>query len=292
MTPAVSVILPCYNTGQDLPRALASLDAQSFRDFETIVVDDGSTEAATAARLDSLPDGIRLLRQENRGLAAARNAGMAAARGRFLLPLDCDDALAPDFLEKTVAALEAHGDAAFVFAHLKLTGDKSGVLAKNYNAFEQLFLNQLPYCLLMRADMWRSLGGYDEDMRHGYEDWEFNIRAAGRGLFGRVLPEPLFLYTVSAGGMLKSVSHRRHGQLWTTIQRRNRDLYRPRALFRLWRRWRRRPSSYPLWIYPALYLLHRLLPDPLFNRIFFLFWGLAASERTKTPPQKETPLVT
>ena len=194
--PRVSVVLPCFNAAEYLPRALASLRAQTLGDIEIIVVDDGSSDPATIAYLDALPGDIRLLRQENRGLSGARNAGIAAARGTYVTPLDCDDWLEPDFLEKTVAALEDNPGAGFAFAHLALEGDASGVLCKNYNFFEQLFLNQLPYCLTMPKHVWEQAGGYDSSLRHGYEDWELNIRLGGRGKFGVVVPEPLFHYRV------------------------------------------------------------------------------------------------
>ncbi len=276
----VSVVIPCYNGGALLPRALASVDGQSFRDFEIIVVDDGSDDRETLEVLAGLGSAVRLVRQENRGLAAARNAGMAAARGTYVLPLDCDDELDPSFMEKMVRTLQSRPDAAFAFSHLRLTGDKSGVLRKDYNLFTQRFLNQLPYCFLLRREAWLEAGGYDETMRLGYEDWEFNIRLGGRGCIGVVVPEPLFRYRVSGGGMLQSLSNRLHGQLWRDIRRRNPDLYGARALFAAWRRWRKAPMAYPAWALVGLLMAHGLLPDSIFNRLFTLLLGFSASART------------
>jgi glycosyltransferase involved in cell wall biosynthesis len=266
--PLISVILPCFNAVEFLPCALHSLHAQTFRDFEIIIVDDGSSDPATIAYLDALPDDIRLLRQKNRGLPGARNAGIEAAQGRYVVPLDCDDWLAPEFLDKTLAALLANPEAGFAFAHLALEGEASGALAKNYNFFEQLFVNQLPYCIMFRRDLWAAAGGYDETMRQGYEDWEFNIRLGGGGHYGVVVAAPLFHYRVSAKGMLKSISSARHGQLWHDIQRRNAACYRLPALFGCWRRWRRSPSTYPLVFYFGLLALHKLLSRSWFNAVF------------------------
>ncbi|MFZ0693430.1 MAG: glycosyltransferase family A protein, partial [Alphaproteobacteria bacterium] len=219
--PTVSVILPCYNAHRYLTRALDSVRAQTFRDFEIIVIDDGSTDPGTVAYLNQLPSDIRLVRQENRGLPGARNTGFHEARGKYVLPLDCDDWLEPTFIEKTLVALEAAPERAFAFAQMVLEGDAVGQLVKHYNFFEQLFLNQLPYCLLVRKSAWAAVGGYDESMREGYEDWELNIRMGGHGWFGAAVPEPLFHYHVSRSGMLLSMSSGLHGRLWTTIQRRN-----------------------------------------------------------------------
>ena len=279
----VSVVIPCYNGGAYLGDALASLRAQTYRDFEVIVVDDGSDDAETLRVLDGLGLDARLVRQDNRGLPAARNAGMAAAGGALVLPLDCDDGLEPDFLERTVAALDSDPDAAFAFSHLRLTGERQGVLAKDYNFFTQLFLNQLPYCLLMRKQTWERLGGYDETMRRGYEDWEFNIRAGANGLFGVCVPEALFRYRVSGAGMLKSISNRLHAELWRDIQDRNPDLYGPRALLACWRRWRHRPMAYPAWLLAGLWAAHRVLPGIAFNRIFAALTRYSASARAPTP---------
>ncbi len=111
--PRVSVVIPCWNQACFLPEAVESVVAQTFRSFEIVVVDDGSPDdtAAVAQRLAKHhPDvAIRLLRQENAGLAAARNAGIAAAHGELVLPLDSDDRIQPDYLERLVAALDADG---------------------------------------------------------------------------------------------------------------------------------------------------------------------------------------
>ena len=280
--PKVSVVIPCFNGGAFLADALASLDRQTVCDFETIVVDDGSDDAETLRVLESLPAHVRLVRHENRGLAAARNSGMKAAAGKYLLPLDCDDRLEAPFLERTLAVLEAEPDAGFAFTHLRLIGEKEGTLAKNCNFFVQLFLNQLPYCLLLRREAWEAAGGYDETMRQGYEDWEFNIRLGASGITGVVVGEPLFVYRVSGSGMLQGLSNRLHAQLWRDIQRRNPDLDRPRALVRAWQRWRGEPAAYPAWALAGLLLVHRLVPRTLFNRLFARLLRFSASARAAT----------
>jgi len=153
--PTISIVIPCYNSGATLPQTLDSLRVQSLQPCEIIVVDDGSTDPATVALLDSLSH-IRLVRQANAGLPAARNAGFAAATGELVLPLDADDWLEPDALEKLAAALAAHPEAAFAFAHIRLEEESHGVLRKHYNFFEQLFLNQMPYCILIRRAEWEA----------------------------------------------------------------------------------------------------------------------------------------
>lgn len=272
--PLVSVVLPCYNAHRFLGQALDSVRAQTFRDFEVIVIDDGSTDPETRQFLEKLPADVRVVHQENRGLSGARNRGFEEARGRLVLPLDCDDWIEPEFLDKALGAMEGQDKSrTFAFCQLALEGDAKGRLAKGFNFFEQLFANQLPYCMLMGKDLWRDVGGYDESMRQGYEDWEFNIRLARSGAGAVVVPEPLFHYRVSSAGMLLAISRKRHGLLWGKIQEKHAELYRLPSLWRLWRKWRRLPSARPLWLYMLLLASHRLLPERaflwLFNKAMF-----------------------
>lgn len=267
-SPAISIVLPCYNAHRYLAQALDSVRAQTWRDFEIILIDDGSTDPATIAFLDALGDDVRLVRQSNCGLPGARNSGFRAARGELVLPLDCDDWLEPTALERLHQALLDAGQSGFAFAQMKMEGDGEGVLAKKYNFFEQLFLNQLPYCILLRKRDWEAVGGYDESMRRGYEDWEFNIRLGAAGLHGIGVAEPLFHYRISQSGMLLSISGRSHGDLWQGVRRKHRDLYRLSSLQKTWRAWRTSPSSYPLWAYFPWLAAAMVLPNALFSAMF------------------------
>lgn len=279
--PLVSIVIPCFNGGADLPETLASLEKQSFKDFEIVIVDDGSTDEKTLALLQSLPPAVRLVRQENRGLPAARNIGMKEARGRYLLPLDCDDSLEPDFIKDGLALLETRQDIAFVFAQMRLTGELSGVTSKVYNPFAQLFLNQLPYCLLMRKSAWERAGGYDETFRQGYEDWEFNIRLSALGLHGASLDKPWFVYRVRKSGMLNSLSRGKHAQLWQAIQRKHKGRYKISALLALKNEWRQAPLPYPALLLLGLLLAHRLLPFSWFNALYARLLAFSAAKRAR-----------
>lgn len=277
--PAISVVLPCYNAHAFLARALDSLRTQTFRDFEIVVVDDGSTDPQTIEMLDGLPEDIRMIRQENRGLAGARNRGFSEARADLILPLDCDDWLAPEFLAAAHRAVTRAPMPSFVFADLVLEGESEGILQKPFNLFEQLFFNQLPYCMLMPRSAWDSIGGYDEEMRLGYEDWEFNIRLGLNGFNGIALGKPYFHYWVSSGGMLASISRARHISLWRHIRTKHAKAYRLSALWRLWREWRRKPSVRPLFPYLVWDIAYRILPDAILLGIFRMLRPFSHSAR-------------
>jgi glycosyltransferase involved in cell wall biosynthesis len=268
--PAVSVIVPCYNGGRFLDDLCASLAAQTFRDFETVIVDDGSTEEATARKLASLDPAIRVLHQENRRMAAARNVGFRAARGEFVLPLDCDDRIEPSFLAETVAILrDAPPEVGFAFSHMQLVGVMDGVMARHFNRFDQLFLNQLPYCMLIRRSAWEAAGGEDETMHDGGEDWEFSLRLLRAGFRGVEIAKPLLIYRVSPDGMLMSRTARRHGTIWRYIRAKHRDLYRLPALIASWRSSRAAPGKIAPLKAAGLLGLAKLLPEAWFNSLFF-----------------------
>ncbi len=125
MNSTASVIIPCYNVEPYIGSALESLLSQTFTDFEIVAVDDGSTDA-TAAALARFAAGdvrIRILSQSNRGVSAARNRGLDAARGTYVFFVDPDDRAHPEMLAKGVAAMERTGADCCIFAYRRRFGD-------------------------------------------------------------------------------------------------------------------------------------------------------------------------
>lgn len=198
-TPAVSVVIPCHDYGRYLPQALGSVLAQTFRDWELVIVDDGSTDdSADVARslIAQHPERrIRLLQQANAGVSAARNTGIAASTGRYILPLDADDVIAPTMLEKTTAVLDS--DPAIAIASTDIfafTDDDLPAQVLPMPAYSRALLLQrliMFYCSLFRREAWEAVGGYNEDMRAG-EDWDFWIGCAEKGFDAHHIHEPLF----------------------------------------------------------------------------------------------------
>jgi glycosyltransferase involved in cell wall biosynthesis len=267
----VSVVIPYFNAHQTIAETLASLAQQSYRDFDITIVDDGSTEPEAAAALVGLDPSIRILRQENRGLPGARNAGVAASTGELVLPLDSDDLLEPEALQRLVAALDSTPGADIAFSWARRFGDETGVSPMTLNPFEQRFLNQAPYCMLMRRRAVTAIGGWTDAMRDGYEDWEFNLRLAASGARAAIIKEPLFLYRVRAAGMLRSRTMTKHGEIWRDIRRRNAALFRPSALLAAWRASRFTPSVWPLSYSAAWGVVLALTPPRFLNTAYRLF---------------------
>lgn len=194
--PGVSVVIPCFNQGEFVLDAIMSVFEQDFESWEIIVVDDGSTDPATIAVLDGMAyPRVRLIRQRNGGLPAARNTGMRAAVGTFLVPLDADDELGAGFLTQMVAALSARPDAAFAHCWAELFGDVEQVWAtRPFDRYAELYSNSVVGCVLLRRDAWEAVGGYDETLLAGNEDWELWVRLTKLG-WGQVqVLAPLFRY--------------------------------------------------------------------------------------------------
>ncbi len=205
--PLVSVIIPCYNQGQFLAESIGSVQASDVDDYEIIVVDDGSTDPETCRILDRLTyPRTRLVKRQNGGLAAARNSGIGEAKGQYILPLDADDRISPQYLSQAVAVLEADRSVGIVYCRAERFGAESGPWRLPRFSRWRMALGNLIFCsaLFRRAD-WALVGGYDEALRRGWEDWDFWLSLLEQGRTVRCLELTGFYYrknqTSMAAGM-------------------------------------------------------------------------------------------
>ena len=211
--PLASIIIPTYNCAALLPRALESALTQSIGPVEVIVVDDGSTDD-TPAVLAGYADRVVPIRQANAGPSAARNQGLAAARGAFVGFLDGDDAIHPEKLSCQVAALAARPQCGWVYSDCWIEDTESGLRVRaserfNYGGrlalegwlFEALLPgNFIPvHTLLVRRATLEAAGCFDERLR-GVEDFDLILRLAALAPAGYV-PEPLATYYVRPGSL-------------------------------------------------------------------------------------------
>jgi glycosyltransferase involved in cell wall biosynthesis len=195
--PRVSVVMPVFNAGAHLRQALDSVGSQTWRDFELVIVDDGSTEARTLAILEEAArrPGISLHRTPNRGPSHARNLAIERARADYILPLDADDYLAPSFLEKTVPLLDADPELGVAYTWVGLVGSHHGVWRTGDFSVKALLARcTIHVASLFRRGVWADAGGYDPRFVESCEDWDLWLGAAARGWRGRCVPEVLVYY--------------------------------------------------------------------------------------------------
>ena len=227
-TPRVSVIIPCFNYGRFLKESLASVAAQTLKPIETLVIDDGSTDPTTLSILDNLSDpGVKVIHQENRGLAGARNSGIQRALGDYIYFLDADDVLFPECLAKLAGLLCENRAVIAACCGVELLGGvRHGTEWRaRYDPYRILVENSWAAGLMLRKRSMQELSlTYDESMRHGYEDWEFNIRLVQTGYPIAVHPGALYYYRIHRNSMLNAARHR-HAELVSYIRKKHQRLF-------------------------------------------------------------------
>lgn len=214
----VSVVIPCYKQAQYLGECIESVLQQTYRNIEIIVVNDGSPDN-TLEVAKKYP--VRIVDKPNGGVSSARNAGIAIARGKWILTLDADDMIEPTFIETTIGVDDIVGTAQRTF------GDENNIYkmpSEHPTYEEELEINQTNCASLYKREIWEKIGGNDETMRDGYEDWDFWIRAMHEGYSMTIIQKPLMLYrkhgvsmmtdTLSKHGRIREFMKNKYKQLW------------------------------------------------------------------------------
>ncbi|HYZ74814.1 MAG TPA: glycosyltransferase family A protein [Chthoniobacterales bacterium] len=243
----VSVIIPAFNAARNIRQTLDSVRVQTYQSFEVIVVDDGSTDDTCAVVGEFVQEDSRfyLVRQENRGVGDARNAGIRKARGQYIAPLDADDLWYPEKLEKQVARLAHCGpETGLVYCWSDLT-DERGELMEHGDQYK--FEGRLDHVLvltcilgnasvpLFRRAALEKVGPYltraEQHGAQGCEDWDLALRVAERFNIG-VVPEYLLAYRQSGSSMSVDTESMATSYTLTMGRARQRNRHVPSALFR------------------------------------------------------------
>ena len=207
----VSILIPLYNQGKFVTETLESIFAQTYKDFEVVCVDDASTDDSLAV-VTKFADRVRVFSNPtNRGLPATRNIALGHSVGDLILPLDSDDWIEPDYLEKTVARMMDGVGVVSTWIHIFGLGREStGAPGSSYPIFvptlEQITSgNTLAVCSLIRRETLLEVGGWPEDFTRGSEDWALwcSIVALNKWKID-VIPEYLFHYRVHKNSMCRS----------------------------------------------------------------------------------------
>jgi glycosyltransferase involved in cell wall biosynthesis len=213
--------------------AVESCLAQRDADVRVVIVDDGSDDGYTPAACDGcLGRRVRVIHQENRGLPAARNRGAAGAGSEYLAFLDADDWVEPTFTARLHGAIrqEAAGgggeDISHAYCQERLVEKGSGVWrVPDWDPLLMMITNLHPVTALVRRACFEAVGGFDESMRHGYEDWELWLRFVERGWRGARVREPLFVWRRHSDSTMVMNVIGRHDELYAGIRARHRALF-------------------------------------------------------------------
>ncbi len=232
MTKKVSIIVPCYNQAHYLKASLGSVLSQTFLDWECIIVNDGSPDntAEVAKKWCAKDDRFIYLEKQNGGLSSARNAGIKIAKGEFILPLDADDLIHQDYLNKTVPVLYQNKKLAIVSCYSKFFIDSIDNITyqlkpKGDNYKWLLYVNQLVATSLYRKSCWKTVGGYDENMKKGFEDWEFWLSITKLGWHYKIEEEFLFYYRKAKQSMLVDTINNHFEENKEYIVKKHKELY-------------------------------------------------------------------
>ncbi|MBU0946525.1 MAG: glycosyltransferase family 2 protein [Proteobacteria bacterium] len=199
----ISVVIPCYNHGAYLEEAVESVLAQSYQHFEIVIVNDGSTDPYTNEVLLSFDKlKCRVLHTDNQGLPAARNNGIRATEGDYICCLDADDKYHPDYFRKAISVLDDDEKQKYgaVAAWVQFFGSSDalwktiGSNSEGFAPFLQGIRNNLQSATMFRRICWEKIGGFDESMTLGYEDWDFWLKMLELGYEWFCLEEPLIYY--------------------------------------------------------------------------------------------------
>lgn len=195
----VSVIVPCFDQEAYLAECLDSVLAQTYTNWECIIINDGSIDnSETIAKSYVKKDGrFKYIYQENQGVVVARNNAIRQSTGKYILPLDGDDKIAPEYLALAVHIMEKDDTIRLVYCDVELFGEKN----KKYNLLPMnlrniLFAGCCVCTSLFRKKDFDEIGGFRENMKDGWEDWDFFISILELGDTVEKIEKTLFYYRV------------------------------------------------------------------------------------------------
>lgn len=239
MQPKVSIIIPCYNGEKFLHDTLDCLQKQTIKEWECIIVNDGSNDGSLDIMKEYSEKDHRFIfiDKENEGPSAARNSGVHNSQGNYILFLDSDDIIAPDYISKGVNYLDCHPECTLYYSQTRYFGSRNDMMDCSYSGYKDLLARNsiVCTCIVRRCDFDR-IGGFDENMK-GYEDWEFFIRLLYHKNQVFQEPEVLFFYRIHDNPVgVNSQARQRDEEIRSYLFKKHYDKYREYF-------------GYPQWVY-------------------------------------------
>jgi glycosyltransferase involved in cell wall biosynthesis len=228
--PLVSVIIPCYNQSHFLLEAVTSVINQTYKNWEIIIVNDGSLDTTSTVAKNLIVANsqyqIRLVEQTNQGLSSARNAGIAAANGEYIMPLDADDILTENALTDLLEICLKSNVPCVAFGSYQMFGTENRIVP-SYELYSPENIkqsNMIHPSSLYHKSILDLVSGYKVGMKEGYEDWEFWVNCHKHNIPFLGTREVVVNYRRSQGSMLAK-AQQYHQKLVAQIVCYNRELY-------------------------------------------------------------------
>ncbi|MFT5824257.1 MAG: glycosyltransferase involved in cell wall biosynthesis [Crocinitomix sp.] len=259
----ISIIIPCFNSGQFLKDAIESIKNSGNITVETIIVNDGSTDDFTIDFLGELEGkGIKVIHQDNQGPAAARNKGVNHSKGEYLLFLDSDNKVRPEYVKTAKAILDSFVDVGVVYAKPHFIGsvnDSSIRFNTHSFSFDALLAgNYIDMCSLVRRQAFLEVNGFDEERDLiGWEDADLWIRIAQTRWKFYFIDEVLFDYRVRTDSLMGVADQNKRELMLNYLGKKHGFIIhqRYRQYFRLMEKIQEQPFSYFLRILFYKYIL-------------------------------------
>jgi Flp pilus assembly protein TadD len=227
--PLVSIITPVYNGADYIGQTIESVLTQDYPNFELVIIDDGSTDNTKEVILRYNDGRIRYLYQENKGVSSARNLAIKKAKGQYIMPLDADDMMTPDFIVKHLAEFEKYPEVDLVYCDvLLIDGNSKPIRIMNKPEYQDrrhlirdLFRAGhpiIPFRFGIKRSVFDKIGFYDEDLLIG-EDYDMMRRFVKAGLKAHHLSEPLHLRRIYADSLSRNCSAQKAKSHFDVVKR-------------------------------------------------------------------------
>ncbi|MFC1794245.1 glycosyltransferase, partial [Planctomycetota bacterium] len=227
--PLVSVIIPAYNAAEHIAEAIESVIIQNYRNFELVIINDGSTDNTEEIVAGFKDERIKYFRQENQGLAGAHNAGIKQSQGEFVIKLDCDDMMTPDFISRHIQEFEKHPEADLVYCNDFLIDENSKpirVIESPEYTDRKLLIRDLfrcgypivPFRTCIRKSVFDKIGFFDESLSVG-EDYDMIRRFVQHGLKVHHLQDALYMRRMGFDSLSRNFNAEKAKSHFEVVQR-------------------------------------------------------------------------
>jgi len=223
----VSIIIPTYNQGKFLDACIESVLKSDFQDFEIILSDDGSNDVFTQKWLKNFKnEKCKIIFQSNQGVSVARNKAIEISQGEYILPLDGDDLIHPNYLSEAVQILDNQNNIDIITCEVELFGAASGKMYLPEISMEQLVCeNCIINTSMYRRSAYNRTRGYNANMREGLEDWDFWIEMLKNGAKIIRLNKVLFYYRIKKVSRNQSIDLQRYTRLRKQLFMNHQDVF-------------------------------------------------------------------